>query len=628
MKRHALLIGVPRYHDARITPLRYAAADARALGQALRAKCAFDHVTVLAGEGTAGEPTVAAILDALDAMAHQVQVGDLFFFGFSGHGAELLDRKEGVLYAADTRALHPAANSLSLNTLRDLLARLKARWLVLLVDACRDHPVAGKGAGDYRLGAEFAKNMVGVAQAGGGKARATAFLSACQPGQRAHEWPAFGHGVCSHYLLEGLNGPAWSHGRLTIRDLAKHAEGQLAGWSQSSGLAQQPWFEQFGTGDIVLGEDPPFAPVPEPPAPERPGRRARPGVLAAVAVAVMVAGLLWTFRGRPPGAVPAGPTPAPGATVAHPPAGAPVTIPASADSAGEERQRRARDTAVERLDRFAELTNAVAMRELEAYVEGVTATLPPAHATNVQQALASLRQRIALRAQADRLAGALRELGTLTNGLNRSQLLEPGQPARVDQTAATHQGTFGEQTATALANLERLGSELKTARSRAEAAAAEQALRQRRQSAGTAFREAAAKGRHAALFPVTELGTTQDLAAVEDALKRLLADPKCLWKQVNVGRPDATTRYVLLGSRGLAADEAVLQFVEVRPGETQVRWQLRLFEAYEGNIGVPLSPQTFVNRPDYAREKVAEANARFRADLERQLGQPLTLLPP
>jgi hypothetical protein len=85
---------------------------------------------------------------------------------------------------------------------------------------------------------------------------------------------------------------------------------------------------------------------------------------------------------------------------------------------------------------------------------------------------------------------------------------------------------------------------------------------------------------------------------------------------------------VLLGSRGLAADEAVLQFVEVRPGETQVRWQLRLFEAYEGNIGVPLSPQTFVNRPDYAREKVAEANARFRADLERQLGQPLTLLPP
>jgi uncharacterized caspase-like protein len=184
-----------------------------------------------------------------------VQVGDLFFFGFSGHGAELLDRKEGVLYAADTRALHPAANSLSLNTLRDLLARLKARWLVLLVDACRDHPVAGKGAGDYRLGAEFAKNMVGVAQAGGGKARATAFLSACQPGQRAHEWPAFGHGVCSHYLLEGLNGPAWSHGRLTIRDLAKHAEGQLAGWSQSSGLAQQPWFEQFGTGDIVLGEN-------------------------------------------------------------------------------------------------------------------------------------------------------------------------------------------------------------------------------------------------------------------------------------------------------------------------------------------------------------------------------------
>lgn len=198
-----------------------------------------------------------------------------------------------------------------------------------------------------------------------------------------------------------------------------------------------------------------------------------------------------------------------------------------------------------------------------------------------------------------------------------------GRLAEADTLLATAK-TLGA----AEADLERLGSELKTARSRAEAAAAEQALRARRQSAGTAFRESAAKGRHAALFPVTELGTTQDLAAVEDALKRMLADPKCLWKQVNVGRPDATTRYVLLGSRGLAVDEAVLQFVEVRPGETQVRWQLRLFEPYEGNFGVPLSPQTFLNRPDYAREKVAEANARFRADLERQLGQPLTALTP
>jgi hypothetical protein len=234
-----------------------------------------------------------------------------------------------------------------------------------------------------------------------------------------------------------------------------------------------------------------------------------------------------------------------------------------------------------------------------------------------QQVRKQVTERQAAAAAEDRAAQIKRAVAEVEEAVRNGRLTE------ADTLLATAKTLGAAET-----DLTRLTENLKTARSRAEAAAAEQALRQRRQSAGTAFRESAAKGRHAALFPVTELGTTQDLAAVEAALARVLADPKGRWKQVNLGRPDATTRYVLLASRGLAVDEAVLQFVEVRPGETQVRWQLRLFEAYEGNIGVPLSPQTFVNRPDYAREKVAEANARFRADLERQLGQPLTLLPP
>jgi uncharacterized caspase-like protein len=253
MTRHALLIGVERYQDERITPLRWASADAKALGRALRDRCGFAEVTVLAGEGTDGEPTVAKILEALRRLTHKVGADDLFLLSFSGHGVEM--ENEGYLYVADSLSDHPTLNSLPLATLRVLLGRMGARWQAVLVDACRNDPQTGKGDRDNPMGGAFAKNLVSAIRSGGTGVRATAMLSACRRGQRAHEWPDFGHGVCSHFLLEGMNGAAWSGGQLTLRSLASHAEARLKSWSRRSGLSQEPWYEQYGTEDIVLGEE-------------------------------------------------------------------------------------------------------------------------------------------------------------------------------------------------------------------------------------------------------------------------------------------------------------------------------------------------------------------------------------
>jgi hypothetical protein len=267
MKRHALLIGVDLYDDERITPLRYAGDDAWALAGAFVERCRFDEVIVLseapdtdpagppAGVRHGGRPTVKNIIDHLRRLATHLRDDSLFVFGFSGHGVEDNGREEAYLYAADSLADHHTVNSLPVGTLRDLLGRLPTRWQVLLLDACRNDPRAGKGDTDNPLGDVLAKNLVGFARNGAGTDdRHTAFLSACRRGQRAHEWPDFQHGVCSHYLLQGLAGPAWSGGRLTIRGLAHHAKTGMEGWQRAAGLQQEPWFEQSGTEDIVLGE--------------------------------------------------------------------------------------------------------------------------------------------------------------------------------------------------------------------------------------------------------------------------------------------------------------------------------------------------------------------------------------
>ena len=267
MKRHALLIGVDLYDDERITPLRYAGDDAWALAGAFVERCRFDEVIVLteapetepagppAGVRHGGRPTVKNIIDHLRRLATHLRDDSLFVFGFSGHGVEDNGREEAYLYAADSLADHHTVNSLPVGTLRDLLGRLPTRWQVLLLDACRNDPRAGKGDTDNPLGEVLAKNLVGFARnAAGTNDRHTAFLSACRRGQRAHEWPDFKHGVCSHYLLQGLAGPAWSGGRLTIRGLAHHTKTGMEGWQRAAGLQQEPWFEQSGTEDIVLGE--------------------------------------------------------------------------------------------------------------------------------------------------------------------------------------------------------------------------------------------------------------------------------------------------------------------------------------------------------------------------------------
>lgn len=268
MRRHALLIGVDRYDDERITPPRYAADDAWALAAAFIERCRFDEVIVLAKEPPyralesggitrirhGGRPTLKNIIDHLRRLATQLSADSLFVFGFSGHGVEDKGRKEAYLYAADSLADHHIVDSLPVGTLLDLLSRLPTRWQVLLLDAGRNDPRAGRGDTDNSLGDILAKNLVGFTR---NEARAedrhTAFLCACRPGQRAYEWPNFKHSVCTHYLLQGLTGAAWTGGRLTFRGLAHHAKIAMEGWPEAVGLQQEPWFEQSDTEDIVMG---------------------------------------------------------------------------------------------------------------------------------------------------------------------------------------------------------------------------------------------------------------------------------------------------------------------------------------------------------------------------------------
>jgi flagellar biosynthesis GTPase FlhF len=256
MKKVALLVGVEQYQDKAISPLRFATADVRAVADRLRQQCGFDHVRVLSGQEGPDAPTLGNVIDALGDMAGELRPDDLFLFFFSGHGVEV--GEHAYLLTYESRQAFPEQMSLSVALLRRYLERVQAGRRVLLVDACRNDPHAGKGDAGHCMSDVMAKDIAAVARAVSASGeRVTALLSACRPGQRAYEWNSKGHGVFSYYLLEGLDGAAWDGGVLTFRGLAMRTAQEVRRWSASTpGIAhaQEPWYEESGLpGEIELG---------------------------------------------------------------------------------------------------------------------------------------------------------------------------------------------------------------------------------------------------------------------------------------------------------------------------------------------------------------------------------------
>lgn len=264
MRKFALLVGVEEYRDPMITPLRFARADAQGLAGRLRERCGFDHVRQLTGHGE-DEPLLGNIMSALTDMAAELRNDDLFLFFFAGHGVE--KGEQGYLLAKDCIKAYPELNSLPLKLLREHLERLNAGKRILLLDACRNTPDAGRGEGSNTMGDVISRDILAVARTIPMGSAATALLSACSSGQRAYEWPAKGHGVFTHYLLEGLDGEAWDGDELKFCNLAEYVTEQVRQWSTGMpGLPtpQEPWYELHGSPGAIFLTRKRLFPVPPP----------------------------------------------------------------------------------------------------------------------------------------------------------------------------------------------------------------------------------------------------------------------------------------------------------------------------------------------------------------------------
>jgi hypothetical protein len=256
-RRWAVLVGVDRYLRNEINSLHFAVADVKALARALESRAGYarDDIFVLTSDQTGDEqPTRGNLAFRLGWLAEHVQPGDSVLFFFSGHGMEMDETPYLLTMDADARNAATLKNTaLSSAEVRDLLKVLRAREVLVLLDACRSDPRSGKGSADNRLSAAMARDLVLVPATAGSAYSATMF--ACSEGQRSYEWADRGHGFFTWFLLQAFEGAASPSKTLTLADLRRYLEREVPKATERVlGQRQVPKIVAFGADQRPVDE--------------------------------------------------------------------------------------------------------------------------------------------------------------------------------------------------------------------------------------------------------------------------------------------------------------------------------------------------------------------------------------
>ena len=249
-KKVAILVGISAYPaESGFPQLHYAAKDAQDFAAELK-KQGYD--TQVLTDDHAMKTSIRKALAQAQAELNQNQVGGsngggTILFAFSGHGVETRTggtvRQFLVTYDAGADDPEPGY---PLKDITDALTNAGAAHVMMFIDACRQLDVtSSKGAAPL---AGFSQLL----QVEGMK-----ILFSTAPGQESYEDAGAQNGYFTHYILEGLAGPAASPaGLITFDGLAAWVSRAMKA-DPTIGGAQVPYLTQSASiGDFYVAGHP------------------------------------------------------------------------------------------------------------------------------------------------------------------------------------------------------------------------------------------------------------------------------------------------------------------------------------------------------------------------------------
>jgi hypothetical protein len=244
-KRWAVVIGVGQYEAENIPDLDYAPSDARAVRDFLQSDAAgpFDEVLYLEDEQATG----AAMREALFVFLQQADWDDLVVIYYAGHGAPDPGRPDNLyLLPTDTDLDALAATGFPMWDVKTALRRqIAAERVIVIADACHS---AGTADGATVGGGDSNEIAGGFQQLFSPSRRL--MMTAADTNEFSLEDARWGgHGVFTHFLLDGLRGAGDldSNGIVTFTELFQHVSGEVRGATNGR---QNP--QMSGLGDVPL----------------------------------------------------------------------------------------------------------------------------------------------------------------------------------------------------------------------------------------------------------------------------------------------------------------------------------------------------------------------------------------
>lgn len=260
---YALIVGIDQYQQSqRINTLQGATNDAKALANTLETVAGFpaSNVTLLVS-GSDPEPTGSNISGAVDAISKKIKAGDTLFVLYSGHGIDMDGTSYLVPWDADARtAASLTRTALPTSELRDTLAKVPAKILLMAFDMCRSDPRKGSRdlSSNNLLGPNQARDLHIVPKKDSKSAGPTNVITlfACREGERSWEWEDKQRGFFSYFLQQGLtHDAADSSGVVKSGTLVAYLQKSVYGAvSRDEGESQTPFALLDGKdpNDVVL----------------------------------------------------------------------------------------------------------------------------------------------------------------------------------------------------------------------------------------------------------------------------------------------------------------------------------------------------------------------------------------
>ncbi|MCX6137974.1 MAG: caspase family protein [Ignavibacteriales bacterium] len=213
----AVVVGVSEYEKPSIKNLNYADRDAREFADYLKSPAGggFEEarVRVLLNK----EATLQNIKSALNQFLRQTVDKDLVIIYFAGHGApEPANPSNNYLLCYDTDPTSLETTAFPMWDINTALQRyIPSKRVVVLTDACHSGGIstelATRGMGTVESNlinqylSDLSKSKEGII-----------VFTASQSGEVSQELDKFGHGVFTHFLLQGLKGEADRNNDYTV----------------------------------------------------------------------------------------------------------------------------------------------------------------------------------------------------------------------------------------------------------------------------------------------------------------------------------------------------------------------------------------------------------------------------